>query len=464
MRAIALEMDTSAGAPRSTPGSPARSATTDQRAGTAPVLVQLAGRRPLRRPGHRPISSIPRAWWLSRPEPGQRRHQRFWDRRNGTTSRCWKACRGHYGFGHRAPFESLPPTVQQAILHGSGEEDIRSVTDGSVPAKARRSRSTPSKASCPNMARRYRDTDSVVVREGLARYRSAPALHCCGGGWPRRRGAATSAGEGAPRRAPSSKSRHAARGARRSTGLRSPGQGRHRRQGGARSATGLVFLNDVGLNYLSLDRSAETLWRRAARRSASAWPARSAPGLTGVMYVLDEPSIGLHQRDNDRLIGTLKHLRDIGNSVVVEHDEDMIRAADHVSTGGPGAVVHGGRVPAQGTALRSRERRIRSPASYRWWRPGSITLPGQRGRPRRNGAGRRGARSAAHRRCARATTSRRDVDIPVGLLDLRDRRRGLRQEHAGQRHAAHRRRAPDPPRARRPAPHDAIEGWSCSTR
>src|SRR5690606_15545212 len=110
----------------------------------------------------------------------------------------------------------------------------------------------------------------------------------------------------------------------------------------------LKFLNDVGLNYLSLDRSAETLSGGEAQRIRLA--SQIGSGLTGVMYVLDEPSIGLHQRDNDRLIDTLKHLRDIGNSVlVVEHDEDMIRAADHVVDMGPGAGVHGGRVMAQGT-------------------------------------------------------------------------------------------------------------------
>src|SRR5207342_1218779 len=110
----------------------------------------------------------------------------------------------------------------------------------------------------------------------------------------------------------------------------------------------LKFLNDVGLNYLSLDRSAETLSGGEAQRIRLA--SQIGSGLTGVMYVLDEPSIGLHQRDNDRLISTLRHLRDIGNSViVVEHDEDMIRAADWVLDLGPGAGVHGGRIMAQGT-------------------------------------------------------------------------------------------------------------------
>jgi excinuclease ABC subunit A len=110
----------------------------------------------------------------------------------------------------------------------------------------------------------------------------------------------------------------------------------------------LSFLNDVGLNYLSLDRSADTLSGGEAQRIRLA--SQIGSGLTGVMYVLDEPSIGLHQRDNDRLIGTLKHLRDLGNSVlVVEHDEDMIRASDHVIDIGPGAGEHGGKIIAEGT-------------------------------------------------------------------------------------------------------------------
>src|SRR6202163_4699671 len=111
----------------------------------------------------------------------------------------------------------------------------------------------------------------------------------------------------------------------------------------------LMFLNNVGLDYLSLDRSAETLSGGEAQRIRLA--SQIGSGLTGVMYVLDEPSIGLHQRDNDRLIATLKHLRDIGNSViVVEHDEDMIRMADYVVDMGPGAGVHGGEIVSQGTA------------------------------------------------------------------------------------------------------------------
>ena len=194
----------------------------------------------------------------------------------------------------------------------------------------------------------------------------------------------------------------------------------------------LKFLNDVGLNYLSLDRSADTLSGGEAQRIRLA--SQIGSGLTGVMYVLDEPSIGLHQRDNERLIGTLQHLRDLGNSVlVVEHDEDMIRAADHVIDIGPGAGVHGGRVIAQGTpdevaanpeSLTGRYLGAR--AAHR--RAGAAPQPGRQHRP----AG------AAHRRRARqqpAGRRRRDPGRPV---HLRHRRLRLGQEHAGQRHALRR--------------------------
>jgi excinuclease ABC subunit A len=174
----------------------------------------------------------------------------------------------------------------------------------------------------------------------------------------------------------------------------------------------LKFLNDVGLNYLSLDRSAESLSGGEAQRIRLA--SQIGSGLTGVMYVLDEPSIGLHQRDNDRLIGTLKHLRDIGNSVlVVEHDEDMIRAADHVIDMGPGAGVHGGRVMAQGTAAEVEAT------------PASVTghaLAGTRPRhrafrsPAPRAGGPEGAPGAARGERHRQQPQGRDVEVPVGLL------------------------------------------------
>jgi excinuclease ABC subunit A len=196
----------------------------------------------------------------------------------------------------------------------------------------------------------------VLVREDLARYRSLQPCPDCGGSRLRREARHVFLGTSRP--APqtaaihawrSSEPPHPARLARLVPDLKLRGSkadiaDKVVREIGLR----LKFLNDVGLNYLSLDRSAETLSGGEAQRIRLA--SQIGSGLTGVMYVLDEPSIGLHQRDNDRLIGTLKHLRDIGNSViVVEHDEDMIHAADHVIDMGPGAGVHGGRVMAQGT-------------------------------------------------------------------------------------------------------------------
>ncbi|MBA4267798.1 MAG: excinuclease ABC subunit UvrA, partial [Comamonadaceae bacterium] len=176
----------------------------------------------------------------------------------------------------------------------------------------------------------------------------------------------------------------------------------------------LKFLNDVGLNYLSLDRSADTLSGGEAQRIRLA--SQIGSGLTGVMYVLDEPSIGLHQRDNDRLIATLQHLRDLGNTVlVVEHDEDMIRTADHVIDMGPGAGVHGGRVMAQGSCEQvmattdsltgqylSGARRIAVPTQRTPWLPVNKAAalakaaPIKSRFPQSPAAERRSAREAAH--------------------------------------------------------------------
>jgi excinuclease ABC subunit A len=201
-----------------------------------------------------------------------------------------------------------------------------------------------------NFERRYRETDSVTVREELARYRSTQPCPECGGTRLRKEARHVFVGEGEQRQ-PIYKVSHitlgealdyfqrlALQGAKADIAARVVNEIRQR----------LKFLNDVGLNYLSLDRSADTLSGGEAQRIRLA--SQIGSGLSGVMYVLDEPSIGLHQRDNDRLIGTLQHLRDLGNTVlVVEHDEDMIRTADHVIDIGPGAGVHGGRVMAQGT-------------------------------------------------------------------------------------------------------------------
>ncbi|WP_313071456.1 excinuclease ABC subunit UvrA [Melaminivora sp.] len=278
---------------------------------------------------------------------------RGWDRRNSTYFAMLESLAAHYGFDVQTPFEQLPQDVQRVLLHGSGEQEIAfSYVLGSGEHKGEALvKHHPFEGVIPNMERRWRDTDSATVREELARYRQCQPCPACAGARLRPEARAVKVGEGGEALAihqvsaltladaqawferldlPGSKAEIAARIVR-------------------EIAARLAFLNDVGLSYLSLARSADTLSGGEAQRIRLA--SQIGSGLTGVMYVLDEPSIGLHQRDNDRLIATLKHLQGLGNSViVVEHDEDMIRAADHVVDMGPGAGVHGGRVMAQGTA------------------------------------------------------------------------------------------------------------------
>ncbi len=274
-----------------------------------------------------------------------------WDRRNAHYFTLLESLAKHYQFDIEAPFEALPPAVQQVILHGSGEQEIKFsyLADGAAgPRKL--SKKHPFEGIIPSMARRYRETDSVLVREDLGRLRSTQACGDCGGARLRREARHVKVGEGDQARALHQIS-HVTLGEAQQyfNGLQMRGAKAEIADKVVREiGNRLKFLNDVGLNYLSLARSAETLSGGEAQRIRLA--SQIGSGLTGVMYVLDEPSIGLHQRDNDRLIATLKHLRDLGNSVlVVEHDEDMIRAADHVIDMGPGAGVHGGHVVAQGS-------------------------------------------------------------------------------------------------------------------
>ena len=275
-----------------------------------------------------------------------------WDRRNAYYFTMLESLAKHYQFNIDTPFEALDAAIQQVLLYGSGEEEIKfnySLESGANAGK-KLSKKHPFEGILVNMERRYRETDSAVVREDLARYRGTRACTACNGTRLRREARHVRVGEGEQARGIYDISH---------TTL---GECHHYFKTltlhGAKAeiadkvvreiASRLKFLNDVGLNYLSLDRSADTLSGGEAQRIRLA--SQIGSGLTGVMYVLDEPSIGLHQRDNDRLIDTLKHLRNIGNSViVVEHDEDMIRAADHCIDMGPGAGVHGGRVMAQGT-------------------------------------------------------------------------------------------------------------------
>ncbi|MEJ8826503.1 excinuclease ABC subunit UvrA [Variovorax humicola] len=279
-----------------------------------------------------------------------------WDRRNGYYFSMLECVARHYGVDIDKAFEDLPENARHAFLHGSGDEEIKFsyVMESGAQSGRKLTRKHPFEGIIPNMERRYRETDSVAVREELARYRNMQPCPDCHGSRLRREARnvflVDESGAEKQRMSIFAISHATLRDSLawfqtlKLRGAKAEIADKVVREIGLR----LKFLNDVGLNYLSLDRSAETLSGGEAQRIRLA--SQIGSGLTGVMYVLDEPSIGLHQRDNDRLIGTLKHLRDIGNSViVVEHDEDMIHAADHVIDMGPGAGVHGGRVMAQGT-------------------------------------------------------------------------------------------------------------------
>lgn len=269
---------------------------------------------------------------------------RNWDRRNQFYFQMLQALASHYDFDLETPFEQLRDAVQQTILYGSGKEKIAFAYLNEQGRSNQQSHTF--EGVIPNMERRYRETESQTVREELAKFINARVCPECDGtrlcrearhvlvdnqtifdvsAWP----------------------------------LRQAKQffdkmelSRHKQAIAERIvreiSSRLQFLNDVGLDYLSLDRSTDTLSGGEAQRIRLA--SQIGSGLTGVMYVLDEPSIGLHQRDNERLLKTLKHLRDLGNSViVVEHDQDAILLADHVVDMGPGAGEHGGRVVAEGT-------------------------------------------------------------------------------------------------------------------
>ncbi|OXR48080.1 excinuclease ABC subunit A [Pusillimonas sp. T2] len=276
-----------------------------------------------------------------------------WDRRNAFTHALLASLAAHYQFDIDTPFETLDERLQNIVLYGSGEEEIGFFY---INEKGRSSvKKHPFEGVIPNLERRWRETDSGAVREELGKYRHTRTCPSCHGsrlrpearnvligneiGEAQRMGRAIYEVEALPL-----SDCLAWFQALQLSGSKKEVADRIVREIEAR----LQFLNNVGLSYLSLDRSADTISGGEAQRIRLA--SQIGSGLTGVMYVLDEPSIGLHQRDNDRLIATLQHLRDLGNSViVVEHDEDMIRAADFVLDMGPGAGEHGGQVVAKGT-------------------------------------------------------------------------------------------------------------------
>jgi len=328
---------------------------------------------------------------------------RGWDRRNAYYFQMIGSLAEHYGFDVETPLQDLPAAVRETIFHGSGDEQIAFSYVGADGKHKKRSHAF--EGVLPNMARRHRETDSSIVRDELAKYISERTCPTCEG----------------------TRLNEAARNVF-IDGHRLPaiaglpvGESLDFFQAlaleGAKGAIAepivkeisdrLRFLVNVGLNYLSLDRSADTLSGGEAQRIRLA--SQIGAGLVGVMYVLDEPSIGLHQRDNARLLETLVHLRDIGNTViVVEHDEDAVRAADHVLDMGPGPGVHGGHVVAQGTPAEIQAHPDSITGQYLSGRR-RIEVPAKRRAPNPD-------RLAVIRNAHGNNLRHVDVEIPSGLL------------------------------------------------
>ncbi len=327
---------------------------------------------------------------------------RGWDRHNAHYLRMIQSLARHYGFDIEEPWQELSPSVRDVLLYGSGEEIID--FDYLVRGKITR-RSHPFEGMLRNIERRYRETDSADVREELSRYkgwRRCPDCH--GGRLNATAGSVQVAGMTLPQLAalPIGKTFQffetlALDGWRAEIAQKVATEIRDR----------LRFLLDVGLDYLTLDRAADTLSGGEAQRIRLA--SQIGSGLTGVMYVLDEPSIGLHQRDNARLLATLQRLRDLGNSVlVVEHDEDAIRAADHILDIGPGAGVHGGQLVAEG----SFEQICANPNSL----TGDYLSGRKQIAPPRQRTPRNPLRSLKLTGACSHNLKNVDVDIPLGLL------------------------------------------------
>jgi excinuclease ABC subunit A len=328
---------------------------------------------------------------------------RGWDRRNNYYFHMIQSLAKHYGFDIEQPWSELAPDIQRVLLYGSGEETIefRYPEAGGKAVKRRHA----FEGIVPNLERRWRETESTTVREELAKYRGTQPCPDCGGSRLNRVARHVFVGE----RSIDDVSRlSVAKSLEFFRGLDVAGwRGEVAQRIVKEVADRLQFLVDVGLDYLTLDRSADTLSGGEAQRIRLA--SQIGSGLTGVMYILDEPSIGLHQRDNARLLDTLKRLRDLGNTViVVEHDEDAIRSADHVVDLGPGAGVHGGAIVAHGTPSE-----VEATA-------GSLTGEYLSGRRRIDRPRPRSPRASAKRlRIVGATGNNlRDVsvDIPLGLL------------------------------------------------
>jgi excinuclease ABC subunit A len=328
---------------------------------------------------------------------------RGWDRRNVYYFQLLQSLAKHYRFDDESPFAKLPKKIQEVILYGSGDEDIKFTYLNERGGRI--TRAHPFEGIIPNMERRYRETESNVIREELSKYlNSQPCPECQGTRLRREARHVFIAGHTLPE-----VTRMSISGALRlfST-LTLPGRrGEIAGKILKEICERLNFLVNVGLDYLTLNRSADTLSGGEAQRIRLA--SQIGAGLVGVMYVLDEPSIGLHQRDNQRLLDTLKHLRDLGNTViVVEHDEDAIRAADHVVDIGPGAGAHGGRIVAQGTP----QAVIANPASLTGkYLSGELSIAVPEHRVPNNPARQLQLRGAGGNNLKNV-----DVNIPVGLM------------------------------------------------
>jgi excinuclease ABC subunit A len=328
---------------------------------------------------------------------------RGWDRRNAYYFQLIASLARHYRFDIDAPWQSLPDAVRQAILYGSGDSEIEFhyLTDSG----GRSQRRHRFEGIVPNLERRYRETESPAVREELSKFIAKRPCPDCGGA---RLNRAARNVHVADRTLPQIARLPVDEAATFFAGLTLAGwrgeiAARIVKEIGER----LRFLVDVGLDYLALDRQADTLSGGEAQRIRLA--SQIGAGLVGVMYVLDEPSIGLHQRDNERLLGTLRRLRDLGNTViVVEHDEDAIRQADHIVDIGPGAGVHGGEIIAQGQ-LADIVAEPRSLTGQYLSGARGIAIPAQR-KPAR-------PESTLRLRGAHGNNLRNvDLDIPAGLF------------------------------------------------
>ncbi len=328
---------------------------------------------------------------------------RGWDRRNAYYFQMLESLAKHYRFDVDTPFDQLPQQVQDAILFGSGDETITftyfNERGGSMV------KTQPFEGIIPNMERRYRETESNAVREELAKYLNQQPCPECGGSRLNRAARHVFV---ADHQLPEITSLPVGRAYDFFLNLQLPGQFGKIAAPILREITlRLRFLVNVGLDYLTLDRSADTLSGGEAQRIRLA--SQIGAGLVGVMYILDEPSIGLHQRDNERLIQTLTYLRDLGNTViVVEHDEDAIRSADHIVDIGPGAGVHGGQIVAQGD-IKSIMSCKRSLTGQYLSGKRRIKIPDQRHSPDPQ-------RMLTLRGASGNNLKEVDVEIPVGLM------------------------------------------------